>query len=195
MFGNAAERDLRSGQERVDAHEVDDDAALDLLDERAFDRLIGLVRDADLLPHAHEVGFLLRKDDRAFLVLEVLEQHFDFVARLEVRVVLELFERNAAFGFEADVEDDHVVADLEHLALHDLALVDRRERAVVELHHLLVLGRRVFVFVVQLGTAVHERAQLRALRVAFFAVGHGGAGTAGARVTGFDLGHTERVVS
>ena len=192
---NAAERDLRSREERVDAHEVDDHAALDLLDQRAFHRLIGLVRDADLLPHAHEVRFLLRKDDRAFLVLEVLEEHFDFVAGLEVRVVLELFERNAAFGFEADVEDDHVVANLEHLALHDLALVDRRERTVVELHHLLVLGRRVFVFVVQLGTAVHERAQLRALRVPFFTFGHRGAGTAGARVTGFDLGHTERVVS
>ena len=82
---HATERDLRAGEERVDAHEVDDHAALDLLDERAFDRLVGLVRDADLLPHAHEVGFLLRKDDRAFLILEVLEQDFDFVARLEVR--------------------------------------------------------------------------------------------------------------
>ena len=169
---NAAERDLRAGEERVDAHEVDDHAALDLLDERAFHRLIGLVRDADLLPHAHEVGFLLRKDDRAFLVLEVLEQHFDFVTGLEVGMVLELFERNAALGFEADVEDDHVVANLEHLALHDLALVDRRERTVVELHHRLVLGRRVLVFVVQFGTAVGKRAKLRALRVALFARGH-----------------------
>src|SRR3954466_8369840 len=39
---NAAERDLRTREERVDAHEVDHDAALDLLDERAFDRLIRL---------------------------------------------------------------------------------------------------------------------------------------------------------
>ena len=131
--------------------------------------VIGLVRDADLLPHAHEVGFLLRQDDRAFLILEVLEQDFDFVARLEVGMVLELFERNAAFGFEADVEHDHVVADLEHLALHDLALVDRRERAVVQLHHLLVLGGRVLVFVVELGTTVGKRPKLGALRVALLA--------------------------
>src|SRR5581483_510310 len=148
---HAAERDLRTREERVDAHEVDHHTALDLLDEGAFDRLIVLVREADLLPHAHEVGFLLREDDRAFLVLEVLEQDFDFVTRLEIRMVLELLERNAAFRFEADVEHDHVVADLEHLALHDLTLVDRRECTVVELHHLLVLGGRVLVLVVEFG--------------------------------------------
>src|SRR3569623_343327 len=84
-------------------------------------------------------------------------------------MVLELLERNAAFRLEANIEDDHVVANLENLALHDLALVDRRERTVVELHHLLVFGRRVFVLVVQLRPTVHERAKLRALRVALFA--------------------------
>ena len=93
MFGTRRSAICDAGKERVDAHEVDDHAALDLLDERAFDRLIALVGDADLLPHAHEVGFLLREDDRAFLVLEVLEEHLDFVAGLEVGQVLELFER------------------------------------------------------------------------------------------------------
>ena len=110
---DATERDLRTGEERVDAHEVDDHATLDLLDERAFDRLIVLVGETDALPHAHEVRLLLREDDRAFLILEVLEQDFDFVADLEVREVLELLERDAAFRLEADVEHDHVVADLE----------------------------------------------------------------------------------
>src|SRR3954462_3158039 len=65
---NAAKRDLRTREERVDAHEVDDDTTLDLLDEGAFHRLVRLVRDADLLPYAHEVGFLLRQDDGAFLI-------------------------------------------------------------------------------------------------------------------------------
>src|ERR1044071_3015034 len=103
---DAAERDLRTREERVDAHEVDHHSTLDLLDERAFDRLIILIREADLLPHAHEVGLLLGQDDGAFLVLEVLEEHFDFVTDLELGVILELFERNGAFRLEADVEDD-----------------------------------------------------------------------------------------
>ena len=102
-----------------------------------------------LLPHAHEVGLLLRKDDRAFLVLEVLEQDFDFITDLEIREVLELFEGNAAFRFEADVEHDHVVADLEHVGLDDLALVDRGHRAVVHLHHRFELVGRVALVVVR----------------------------------------------
>ena len=45
-------------------------------------------------------------------------------------------------------------------ALHDLALVDGRERSVVELHHPLVVFGRVLVFVVQLWTAVGKRTKL-----------------------------------
>src|SRR5688500_14756374 len=44
---HAPQGDLRAGEERVDAHEIDDDTTLDLLDERAFDRLIVLVGEAD----------------------------------------------------------------------------------------------------------------------------------------------------
>ena len=48
--GHATERDLRSRQERVDAHQVDHHAALDLLDQGAFSRLVGLVGHAVALP-------------------------------------------------------------------------------------------------------------------------------------------------
>ncbi len=163
---DATQRDLRPGEERVDAHEVDHDAALDLLDEDALDRLVGLVRDADPLPHAHEVGLLLRQDDRALAVLEVLEQDLDGVAGLEVRHVLELLERDRALGLEADVEDDEVLADLEDRRLHDLALFDRGERAVVHIHHRLEHVGRDLVLVVELGAAVGEGAELGLLGVA-----------------------------
>ena len=81
--GHPAERDLAAGQERVDPHQVHDHAALDLLDQGALDRLVALVGHPDLLPDPHEVGLLLREDDRALLVLEVLEEDFDLVAFLE----------------------------------------------------------------------------------------------------------------
>jgi len=169
-----AERDLRARQEGVDAHEVDDHAALDLLDERPFDRLIALVGDANALPHAHEVGLLLGKDDRAFLVLKVLEEHLDFIARLEVGHVLELLERDRPFGLEADIEDDKVLADLEDTGLDDLAFLDRRQRPVVQLHHPLVLVGRELVLLVELGATVREGAQLALLLVALLPGGHGG---------------------
>src|SRR4051812_18877910 len=167
--GNAAERDLRSRKECIDSHEIDDHAALDLLDQSATHGLVVLVGDADALPHAHEIGFLLRQHDGTFLVLEVLEQNFDFVSRLQVGKILELFERDRPFGFEADVEDDHVVADIEHTGLDDLAFFDRGHRPVVHLHHRLELVLRVIVLVVELGSQVGKRTQLRLLQITLLA--------------------------
>jgi hypothetical protein len=104
---HATQRDLRAGEERVDAHEVDDHATLDLLDERAFDRLIVLVGETDALPHAHEVRLLLREDDRALLVLEVLRAGPSTSSPiLRSGKSLELLERDAALRLEADVEHD-----------------------------------------------------------------------------------------
>jgi len=133
--------------------------------------LIALVGHADALPHAHEVGLLLREDDRALLVLEVLEQDLDLVARLEIGHVLELLERDRPFGLEPDVEDHEVLADLEDARLDDLAFLNRRQRPVVQLHHPLVLVGRELVLLVELGAAVGEGAELALLQVALFARG------------------------
>src|SRR5688500_3665741 len=173
---HAPQRDLRAGEERVDAHEVDDDTTLDLLDERTFDGLIVFVGEADALPDAHEVRLLFRQNNRAFLVLEVLQQHLDFIAGFDVGKVLELLERDRPFGFETDVEDDHVVADFEHLGLDNFTLFNGSEGAIVHVHHLLVLLGGVLVFLVELGTAVGKRPQLRLLQVALLARGEHVAG-------------------
>src|SRR6185312_3126921 len=144
--------------------------------------LIVLVGLADALPHAHEVRLLLGENDGAFLVLEVFEEDFDFVARLQVRVVFELLERHGAFGFESDVEDDHVVPDLQDLALDDFALVDGRERPGVELDHARFFFRGVLVFVPAV-VAVGEQAQCTAVVIAPH-------GSGVVRVVGFEFGHT-----
>ena len=47
---HTTQRDLRTRQEGVDAHEVDRHATLDLPDQRSLDRTVRLVRLADLLP-------------------------------------------------------------------------------------------------------------------------------------------------
>ncbi len=145
--GHPAQRDLRPGQEGVDAHQVHHHAALDLLHQSAFDRLVALVRLADLLPDAHEIGLLLRQDHRPFLVFEVLEEDLDLVADLEILGILEFIERNRPFRLEPDVEDDGVVGDPEDLRLDDLAFDDLRHRALVEGEHVLVFRVGVFLVV------------------------------------------------
>jgi hypothetical protein len=56
---NLTQRDLRSGQERLDPVEVDDDATLDLPDQLALDDLCRVVGFLDAVPDADEVRTLL----------------------------------------------------------------------------------------------------------------------------------------
>src|SRR5690606_35626461 len=87
---HAAQRDLRARQERIHAHQVDRNAALDLPRQRARNLLDLLVRRLDLLPDAQEVRLLLRQHDYAVLVLQVLQEDLDLVARLQLIRILEL---------------------------------------------------------------------------------------------------------
>src|SRR5216683_2807283 len=93
------------------------------------------MRLADLLPHPHEVGLLLREDHRPFLVLKMLQVDLDLVPLLETLGVLELIDRHGAFGLEADVENDGGVGHAEHLRLDDLTFLDVGERPLVQLRH------------------------------------------------------------
>src|SRR6185503_20201802 len=142
---NAAQRDLAAGQERIHAHQIHDDPALDLLDERAGDALVLLMGFADPLPDAHEVGFLLRKHDGAFLVLEMLQEDFDDIAFFETLRILELVDRDRALGLEADVENDGGVGHAQHLRFDDFAFFDIGERPLVQQGHLLDLVGGVFL--------------------------------------------------
>src|SRR5436190_14262 len=115
------------------------DAALDLLHQRPGHRIVLLVRLADLLPHAHEVGLLLRQDDGAFLIFEMLEEDFDLVTFLEALGVLEFVDRHGAFRLEADVENDGGVGHAQHLRFDDFAFFDIRKRPLVQKGHFLDL--------------------------------------------------------
>ena len=79
---DGAEVDLRAGEERLDA-DVDGEAALDAADDDAFHELVALARGGDLVPDAHLVGLLLGELDHARVVLALLDEHFDGVARLD----------------------------------------------------------------------------------------------------------------
>src|SRR5438105_956303 len=142
---HTAQRNLAAGEERIHAHEIHDHAALDLLHQRAGDRFVFFVRFPDLLPDAHEVGLLLRQDDGAFLVLEVLEEDLDLVAFLQTLRILEFVDRDRAFGLEADVENDGGVGHAQHFRFDDFTFFDIRERPLVQQSHSLDLVGGVFL--------------------------------------------------
>ena len=139
QIGNAPQSDLGTGQERLDAEEVDLESALDPALGSSLDDGLLVVGLLDLVPDLQEVGLPLADPDLTVLVLGRLEQHADLVARLDGVRLGELVERHSALGFETDVEQNLVVCHGENEALHEFALGDRTESRLVHLGHLLVL--------------------------------------------------------
>ena len=118
---DAADVDQRGGQEA--AHpEVEDEAALDDLDDAAFDRFAGLGGGLDPAPGLLEAGALLGEDQAALGVLLGEDQGVDLLAQLDLfgRVDRladrELVRGDDALGLVADVDQDLVLVDP-----HDLA--------------------------------------------------------------------------
>ena len=128
--------DERRGQEPA-YPEVEDEPALDHLDDLAVDRLAGLRRSLDTLPRELEARALLRQDQAPFGVL--LGEHErvdlladrDLVGRVHRAADRQLGDRDDAFRLVADVDEHLVLVDAHDRAVYDLALVDLREGSVV----------------------------------------------------------------
>ncbi|EGE57140.1 hypothetical protein RHECNPAF_470013 [Rhizobium etli CNPAF512] len=130
QWGNVADRadiDLRTRQEGDRAVEVDREAALDLVEDHAFDALAGFELGFELDPAFFAASLLARQNGFAKRVFDALDIDFDFVADLQ-RTVLgacaEFLERDAAFNFEADVDNGHVLLDTRDDALGDIAFCE-----------------------------------------------------------------------
>ena len=133
---DAADVDERRRQEAADA-EVEDEAALDDLDHLAVDGLAALGGSLDRLPGELEAGALLREEQTPLGVLLRHHERVDLVAdrdlvgRVHVPADRELGDRDDALGLVADVDEHLVLVDAHDRAVDDLALVDRREGALV----------------------------------------------------------------
>ena len=133
---DAPDVDERRGQEAAYA-EVEDEAALDDLDDLAVDRLAGLGRRLDALPRELEAGALLREDEAPFGVLLREDERVDLLAdrdlvgRVHRPADRQLGDGDDAFRLVADVDEHLVLVHAHDRAVHDLALVDLREGSVV----------------------------------------------------------------
>ncbi len=133
---DAADVDQRGGQEAADP-EVEDQAALDDLDDRALDRLAGLGGGLDLAPCLLEAGALLGEDQAALGVLLGEDQRVDALAERDLvggvdrAADRELVGGDDALRLPADVEQDLVLVDADDRAGDDLALLEVRDRRVV----------------------------------------------------------------
>jgi hypothetical protein len=140
---DAADVDQRGGQEA--AHpEVDDQTTLHDLDDRALDGLAGLGGRLDAPPCLLEAGALLGQDQPAVLVLLGEHQSVDLFAELDLLGGVDrladrqLMRRDDALGLVADVDQDLVLVDSDHLAGDDIALLEGHNGRVVVGNYLAV---------------------------------------------------------
>ena len=140
---DAAKVDERCRQEAAQA-DVEDETALDDLDDLALDVLAGVELLFDLGPGALVLGALLGEDEAAVLVLLLEDQGLDLVADgddvggIDVLADGQLAGRDDAFGLVADVEQDLVALDLDDGPADEVALVEVGHRPVDEGMHLFV---------------------------------------------------------
>ena len=114
--------DLRTGKERHGPIEIDGEAALDLVEDDAGDFLALLVKALEACPAFLSPRLIARQNGFTERVLDALQVDLDGVADLEtarLAVEAEFLHRDAAFHFEADVDDCHVLFNADNLALDD----------------------------------------------------------------------------
>ena len=103
-----ADIDLAARQEGHRAVEVDGEAALDLVEDDAFDLLVLLEGLLELDPALLAPRLVARDDGFAERVLDALEIDLDLVADAGsgiAAVIGEFLERDAPFGLQTDVDD------------------------------------------------------------------------------------------
>lgn len=111
---------LAGGQEHVDAN-IDEQAALDLADDLAFDNIALVVSADDFFPLANPIRLAAGKYDQADGVFKLFEQHFDSLADFRRRLVFVPFVTlDDAFTLEADVNDDFLIVDTNNGPVEDI---------------------------------------------------------------------------
>jgi len=133
---HAADVHQRRGEEAPHA-EVEDETALDHLDDLALDRVAGLGSLLDPLPRDLEAGALLGEHEAPLRVLLGHDERVDLVADVHlVRRVhrapdRELGDGDDAFGLVAHVDEHLVLVHADDGAGHDLPLGDVGEGRLV----------------------------------------------------------------
>jgi hypothetical protein len=129
QVAHRAHLDQRRRQEAAQP-DVDDEATLDHLDDRAAHDAVVFLDLLDRAPGALVLGPLLREDQAALLVLLLENQGLDVVTdgddlgRVDVMLDRQLARGDDALGLVADVEQDLVPIDLDDGAFDNVAVIE-----------------------------------------------------------------------
>ena len=130
--------DLRTGEEGLDAEDIDDHAALRAALDVTLDHFVLLQGLIDAVPRLELACLLVREGQLTVLVLGRLNIDLDLVSDLQIGVVAELRNGNHAFALVADVHENLALGDGRNGTLDHFAHGNVRERLVIRLGDLLL---------------------------------------------------------
>src|SRR5690606_28715234 len=106
---NRTNINLRTRQEGHGTVEIDREAALDLIEDDAFDTLAGIEFGFETNPAFFTTRLFARQDSLAQRVFDALDIDLDFVTGLQfLGGNAKFLERHTTFDLEADIDDGHV---------------------------------------------------------------------------------------
>ena len=120
QVGLSTDVHLRGGHEDRHAN-IDQEAALDLPDTKAFDLVAFVVVLENFFPTTDAVGFALGDVDFTTEVIDAFKEHFDFIAGGNLIPIFEFAAVHAAFALEAELDDDIVTGFADDRAGHEFA--------------------------------------------------------------------------
>ena len=155
QVAHTAQFHQRSRQEAAQA-DVDDETALDHLDDRTGYDAVVLLDLLDRTPCPLVLSTLLGQDQTSLFVLFGEDQRFDDFAqaddlgRVDVVANTQLTARDDALGLESDIEQDLVLVDLDDGTGDDVTIIEFHDGAIdglVERHRSKVIGDDGAVYV------------------------------------------------
>ena len=141
--------DLRTGQEGLDAEDVDDHAAFGAALDVTLDDFVVFEGLVDAFPGAGSARLAVRQDKLALLVFLIFDEHFHNVAHLDVGIVAEFVHGDDTVGLVADVNHSLTFVQGDDGTFDYVLVFDGVERFIVGLGKLLarLLALVIAVFV------------------------------------------------
>ncbi len=100
--------DLRTRQESNRTVEVNGETAFNAAEDNAVDSFAGIEGFLQILPDFFTACFFAGQNNLSVFVFVTVNINFNFVAGFEFGVLAEFAQRDAAFGFEPDINDGKI---------------------------------------------------------------------------------------
>ena len=161
-----ADVDLRTGEECLNAKDIDNHTAFRPTLDIALYHLLLLVSQGDAIPSFQDTRLFMRQQQLPMPILLAIHVYLHLIAHSQIRIVPELAHRDYTLRLIPHVHHHIALRYRYHLARHDLIVDHFRHRFIVALLHRLALlgivvriGRQIVPIHIRIPALDHRAAR------------------------------------